>query len=340
MKLNKSATELLNRYMLGVKRELGGRNRDDIAAEIESYIYDLLEERHPGDQEIGSAEMEAVLKEMGSPRKVAGQYSPQRYLIGPRLFPIYWMVLRIVVAVVAGALLLSLIITSITNPPADITRAFIEFLSTIWDGMLSAAMSITIVFAILERASQGKNLDEIKEMDQFKIENLPELPENEKAFSLVGTSIECVLGVFGLVFFSYLRGTNGALPVMLNPDTQMHMARIFTDNFMKFIPVILGLAGLKVACNITLLVQARHSSLTNWWSIILRGADMVLSGFMLKALPLITLDYFRQLLAGSPFAGIDATANTALVVILALSILGSLVEMIKMAVREVRHPAY
>ncbi len=340
MKLNKSATELLNRYMLGVKRELGGRNRDDIAAEIESYIYDLLEERHPGEQEIGTPELEAVLKEMGSPRKVAGQYSPQRYLIGPRLFPIYWLVLRIVVAVVAGSLLLSLIIAAITNPPVDITRAFVEFLSTIWDGMLSAAMSITIVFVILEHASEGKNLDEIKELDQFKIENLPELPENEKSFSLIGTSIESVLGVFGLVFFAYLRGTYGALPVMLNPDTQMHLARIFTDNFMNFIPVILGLTGLKVACNITMLVQARHSSFTNWWRIILRAADMVLSGLMLQALPLITLDYFRQLPAGSQFVGMDGTANTVLAVILALSILGSLVEMIKMTVHEVRHPAY
>ncbi len=340
MKLNKSAKELLNRYLLGVKRELGGRDREDIAAEIESYICDLLEERHPGDQEIGTEELESVLKEMGSPRKVAGQYSPQRYLIGPRLFPIYWLVLRIVIAVVAGSLLLSLIITSITNPPVDILRAFIEYLSTICDGMLSAAMSITIVFAILERASQGKNLDEIKELDQFKIENLPELPENEKPFSLVGTSIECVLGVAGLVFFTYLRGTGGALPVMLNPDTQMHMARIFTENFLKFTSAILGLTGLKVACNITLLVQARHSSLTNWWRIMLRAADMVLSGLMLQALPLITLEYFRQLAAGSEFVGMDATANTVLALILGLSILGSLVEMIKLTVREVRHPAY
>ena len=77
----------MQRYLLAVKKELGGKQREDITAEIESYIYDLLEERHPEAKEIGTSELEAILKEMGAPRKVAAQYSPQRYLIGPRLFP-------------------------------------------------------------------------------------------------------------------------------------------------------------------------------------------------------------------------------------------------------------
>ncbi|NPV40412.1 MAG: hypothetical protein HPY72_03590 [Anaerolineae bacterium] len=340
MKLNKSATELLNRYMLGVKRELGGRERDDIAAEIESYIYDLLEERHPGDREIGREELETILKEMGSPRKVAGQYSPQRYLIGPRLFPVYWLVLRIVAAVVAGALTLSLVIASSINPPADLIKTFVEFLSTIFDGILSAAASITIVFAIIERATEGKRLEEIEELKELKIDELPELPEEEKPFSLVGISIEAALGVLGLAFFSYIRGTGGALPVILNPNTQMHMARVFTDHYLGFIPVILGLTGLEVARNVTLLVQARHSSITNWWDIALKAGSMVLSGFMLGALPLVTLDYFQSIFQVSDLNRWNATANTALAVILGLSIFGNLIEVIRKIVREIRNPAY
>ena len=52
MKLNRSARELLDRYLLGVKRELTGNQREDIAAEIESYILDLLDERFPKTKEI------------------------------------------------------------------------------------------------------------------------------------------------------------------------------------------------------------------------------------------------------------------------------------------------
>ena len=340
MKLNRSATELLNRYILGVKRELGGRERDDIAAEIESYIYDLLEERYPGDREINREELETILKEMGSPRKVAGQYSPQRYLIGPRLFPVYWLVLRIVVAVVTGALLLSLVIESITNPTSDILKMLSQYPLAIRDGILSTAASITIVFAIIERVTEGKRLEEIEELKELKIDELPELPEEERPFSLVGISIEAALGVLGLAFFSYIRGTGGALPVILNPDTQMQMARVFTDNYLKFIPVILGLTGLEVARNIMLLVQARHSSITNWWDIALKAGSMVLNGFMLGALPLVTLEYFQTIFQISDLSGWNATANTALAVILGLGIFGNLIEIIKKIVREIRNPAY
>jgi len=346
MKLNKAANELLNRYLLGVKRELGGREREDIAAEIESYIYDLLAERHPKAEEITVSDLTAVLKEMGAPRKVAAQYSPQRYLIGPRLFPVYWLVVRIIAAVVAGALTLSLTISSAIPPPAQLWPTLLEYLGSIWSGVLSAAAAVTLVFAIIERASEGKcmedmkGFEELKELDEFKLDELPDLPENESAFSLVGTSIECVLGVLGLAFFTYIRGTGGYIPIHLNPDAPTQMARIFTDSYMLFVPVILGLTGLEVARSITLLAQARHSSLTNWWEIVLKGADLVLAGFLLTAMPIVTLDFFTKITGSADALRFDPTVNTALTVIIALSMLGSLIEIIKKSVREVRSPAY
>ena len=51
MKLNKSARELLDRYLLGVRRALTGKKREDITAEIESSLLDRMEERFSGDQE-------------------------------------------------------------------------------------------------------------------------------------------------------------------------------------------------------------------------------------------------------------------------------------------------
>ncbi len=346
MKLNKNANELLSRYLLGVRRELGGREREDIAAEIESYIFDLLEERHPGAQEIGISELEAILKEMGAPRKVAAQYSPQHYLIGPRLFPIYWLVVRIVAAVVAGALTLSLVISSILNPPAQLGLAMLEYLGSIWSGVLSAAAAVTFVFAMIERAVESKctegmkELEELKELDELKLDELPELPENEKSFSLVGTSIECVLGVLALAFFTYIRGTGGFIPVYFNPGSEVQMVRLFTDSYMQFIPVILGLTGLEVARNITLLVQARHSSLTNWWDVAAKAADIVLGGFLLAAMPIVTLDFFQRILGSAQPVRFDSIANTALSVIIGLSMFGNLVEVIKKSVREIRNPAY
>jgi hypothetical protein len=49
-----------------------------------------------------------VLKELGKPEKMAASYLPQRYLIGPQLYPIFWLVLKIGLAAVGGILVLIL----------------------------------------------------------------------------------------------------------------------------------------------------------------------------------------------------------------------------------------
>jgi len=203
MKLNRSARELLDRYLLAVKRELTGKQRVDIAAEIESYLLDLLEERFPETEEVTKPQIEEILQEMGAPRKVAAQYMPQRYLIGPRLFPAYLLVLKIVVAAVVGALILSLVITSVIRETSFAWLAILEYFGTIWSGIFSTAGSITIVFAIIERVSAGKEIKEIDELQEFKIHDLPELPAEEKEPSKIGTSIEIALGIIGLAFFIY-----------------------------------------------------------------------------------------------------------------------------------------
>jgi hypothetical protein len=69
MKLNKAASELLNRYLLGVKRELGGAIAM-ISPQRSKAISAIYWKHAIPDQEIGTAELEAVLKEMGSPRKL------------------------------------------------------------------------------------------------------------------------------------------------------------------------------------------------------------------------------------------------------------------------------
>ncbi|BBB47672.1 HAAS signaling domain-containing protein [Pelolinea submarina] len=340
MKMNNSAQELLMRYLLGVKRELGGKDSDDIAAEIESYIGDLLEERYSSTEEIGTEELEAVLKEMGAPRKVARLYGPQRYLIGPRLFPVYWLVLRILVAVVAGSLALSYFISIGIQQEMAPALGFLEFLGSVFSGVLAAAGSVTIVFGCIERGIENHELDEIKEMDEFKLSDLPDLPEKEHVFHPAGAIVEIIVTILGMAFFTYLRFTNGALPYFINPNEFGGMGRIFTDNFLQFIPVILVLNGLEIGRAATLLAQGRYTALTNWWAIIDKGANMVLSVFLLNAMPLVTLEFFRQIPGLNPGPQADGVANTVLSILIGLSIVGSLVDIIRSTIQEVRNPTY
>jgi len=339
MKLDTNARELLDRYLLAVKRELTGKDRDDIALEIESYMFDKLEETHSEESTVTKEELEAVLTEMGSPRKVAGQYSPNRYLIGPRLFPAYYLVLRIVAAVVFGALTLSMVISAIAGGVENVWLSGLEYLGAIWSGVLSAGAMITLVFAIIERSTEGKTIEELEEFYKFDVNNLPELPVEEKQPSKAGLIAETILGVIGIMFFSYIQSSNGDVPYFVNPSSGMQTIPFFTENFVNFIPFIIALAGLDIARNATILVRGYHSALTNWWEIITKGASIVLNVFLLQSLPLITLQGFVNLTGVEVFQDMEKWNNTGIAIVLGLAIFGTIIEIIRKIVREVRGPA-
>jgi hypothetical protein len=327
--------------MLGVRRALSGAQRDDIAREIESSILDRVEERYPQMEEISEKELKAVLEELGSPFKLAGQFSPQRYLIGPQFFHIYTFVLRIVVPVVVGALLLSLVIGALTGNRAEAGFPFWEYLGSLWNGAFMAAAFVTLVFAIMERVNTGKEIDELKELEQFKVEDLPELSDLKKQPSRAENIIEIVFGVLGLAFFTYLLNNNGQFPIYVNPAEKIGQVSVFTENFLRFVPAMMALAGIDIARNATLLAQDRHSSLTNWWQIMSQIGHVILSGLLLSAFPLLSLDWMKDfaLTSGWNFAQIENGANLGLKVILVLAIIGSVVEIIKWMIRELSNPA-
>jgi hypothetical protein len=341
MKLNNSARELLDRYLLGVRRALTGKKREDIAAEIESSIFDRLEENFPDTAEITEAQVKDVLQEMGSPRKLAASFSPQRFLISPRMFPAYLLVLRIVMAAVVGALTLSIIIGTLAGNGVGSGVPILEYLATLWNGAFAAAAFVTLTFAIIERVSEGKEIEELKEFEKFTADDLPELDETDKQPTIPGTVFEMVMGVIGLAFFTYIFNNNGQLPIFENPSSKIAVVRIFTDNFMRFVPAMMAITGLEVARNATLLAQGRHSSLTNWWQIIMEGANIMLAVFLLRSFPLIALEGFQSLpfAADWDFTQIQSGVNIGLKVILILSILGTGVETLRRLYREARSPA-
>ncbi len=97
---------LLDRYIQEVGRHLPRKNRSDIKAELRSSFVDTLEDRFG--QEATEEQTSEVLKEFGQPRDVAASYHPQgQYLIGPTLYPIFRMVVWIVIAAVLGAQILA-----------------------------------------------------------------------------------------------------------------------------------------------------------------------------------------------------------------------------------------
>src|SRR5512138_1935931 len=144
---------LIDKYIVEVGKHLPRRNRADIQAEIRSTLEDMLEERKQSQGTLDDAAISALLKEYGAPRKVAESYVGPRYLIGPRIYPFFEMVVRIVLTVV---LVVGLAGLAISLSKSGLSGA--EFLKTLGSsvlsllgGLISAFGNIVLTFAILER---------------------------------------------------------------------------------------------------------------------------------------------------------------------------------------------
>src|SRR5271170_8444736 len=86
--------DLLERYLQAVGQYLPARGKTDTLAELRA---NLLAEMEGREEELGrplnESEVAAVIEKHGSPPIVASRYLPQRSLIGPALFPLYWFTL-------------------------------------------------------------------------------------------------------------------------------------------------------------------------------------------------------------------------------------------------------
>jgi hypothetical protein len=162
--------ELIDRYLAAVGILLPRDQRADITAELRDI---LLTRREEKEAELGRpltrAEDEAMLKDFGHPAAVAGRYGTQQSLIGPEIYPLYLLVLKIVlVVIVASALVTGLVTAAVT--PGAVGHAIRTAIGVVWTGSFAAIGAVTLVFAILERTPAGATL-----LKAWRVSDLPRL---------------------------------------------------------------------------------------------------------------------------------------------------------------------
>lgn len=87
--------DLLNRYLHAVGEHLPAASKDDTLAELRANLLALIEDREETlGRPLTEDELADVLRSHGRPIVVAARYLPQRSLIGPEIFPFYWLTLR------------------------------------------------------------------------------------------------------------------------------------------------------------------------------------------------------------------------------------------------------
>ena len=91
--------ELFDRYIRVLRLFLPRRQRDDIVREISGEIHEqILDKEGTLGRRLTVDEEAAVIGRLGHPLVTAARYRPQQHLIGPIVFPYYWIVLKLVLA--------------------------------------------------------------------------------------------------------------------------------------------------------------------------------------------------------------------------------------------------
>jgi len=159
---------LIDRYLQTVRFVLPAARRDDIVQELGEDIRTQIADR---EAELGrpltTDEQEALLQQFGHPLVLATRYAPQRHVIGPALFPVYWQTLKIALG---GSVLVNLAIAiGLLVGGATPGRALGPLAAFPFTIAIIVFGWVTLIFALIDL-----NLPRLLETAGFDVRGLPE----------------------------------------------------------------------------------------------------------------------------------------------------------------------
>ena len=331
---------LIDSYVSEVGRRLPSKTRADIEAEIRSALEDMLEERsskagRPVDDDM----VFEILKEYGDPEKVAGSYLPERYLIGPSLYPIFWTLVKVFLAITLIVVLLGLGIN--LGQSAHDLQTGLQILGkaaiNLYTSALTSLATLVLIFAIIEWAlkNSGKKVEGLplnKEWDPHSLTKIS--PPNR--IKLGETIAEVVFTFFAIFLFNFYPqvfnlGYSTSGNWYIGTGNWISVP-ILSEAFFRFIPYLTLVWILTIVLDIILLQQGYWNTLTRIFSITLKVINIAISAAMLAGPSLIALtaSSFPSTLANTQAIQILLTILPQIIRVgLWLSILGNAIEIIK-----------
>lgn len=197
---------LLDRYLLAVKKYLPWKRQDDILAELKANLESQLEEKESDlGRPLTPSEMQDWVKHLGPPMVMAGRYQPQQYLIGPTIFPMYWWVMRLALLWCLAIYSVVKAVDVVANSPTG-SAVLNAVLGAPWVLLVTAAW-ITAVFAAIELAnnhSPAKFPAKIVDHVDWSPGSLPTADEagceGKRPRSFAQAVVEVVFGCLALIW--------------------------------------------------------------------------------------------------------------------------------------------
>ncbi len=184
--------ELVERYLQAVKFALPKAQRDDVLRELSDEILSQVEEKEASlGRPLTEDEQVAILRQIGNPALVAGRYRKQQYLIGPAVFPIYWIVLRWVLVVVVFAMSVGSVMLTVTGAGMG---AALGSLARLPLAIIATFAAVTFACALLDYFQAKFDL-----FSNWDARKLPKLSKTKKEPSTTETIAAIIFtAIFGI----------------------------------------------------------------------------------------------------------------------------------------------
>jgi hypothetical protein len=324
---------IVDRYLAAVSDLLPAKLRKDTVTEIHSLIQDALDDRSKVEGRAPDDEMMvAVLKEFGSPEKIVAPYLPEKYLIGPRLYPTFILVLKIALPIIA---VLMLVVTWIgVNPAAGMTTSefftdLIKSLASSLSAVVQAFGNIVLIFAILQWAiPEFKTTPKDKEWDPHSLKAISQ-PDKIKRGELI---TEIVFTFIALIIFNFYFDRVG---IYNNLDGQWTFIPILTDAFKTYIPWLSLLWILTILLDVLVLRHGAWQTGTRWFSILVSALNIAIVASLMR-----NISFLYTLEGAMGYWGaigiLKSLLNQFLIIALGISIIVSAVKIVQMILQIVR----
>lgn len=228
--------EMIDRYIEEIGYHLPRKGKQDILNEIHSLIMDTLDDRAsdegtPMDNDL----INQILKEFGSPEKMALQYGKANYMIGPRHFSLYQKIIRIVLTVVVAVSLagFGVALAKTDLSAVSLGSTLLEMLGTVISAAFQAFGIVTLVFFGIERTTPDHlKVWEERWAPQKLMENKP-----ESRIKISEYIVEITFTIIGLIMINFFQKYIGLISYS-TADNHWVFYPVLNEFFSRYIPYL------------------------------------------------------------------------------------------------------
>jgi len=200
---------MISNYLYTIGKYLSPSKRQEVLREIESNLYDYLEESY-GKQDYTDTQIERAIRAMGHPKEVAMAYrNGEPALISSSYVESFWILVQISVFGTAIGLIIANMLSFSAGDSG--IRWVLGLVAQIWQVSLSITGMFTMVFAVISRLWPN----EISRIEkEWSLDILETAPQSNAKVNITEIVVEMIFICIALValnqlsFFANLENTN------------------------------------------------------------------------------------------------------------------------------------